>query len=86
MGRIRTTVQFKFFTLAAALILTFSAAIIWMYTQERDNLFEDRRQMIKYQVETAWSVLDYYGSQARNQVLTLEEAQQQARLHYTVAK
>lgn len=78
MGRIRTTVQFKFFTLAAALILSFSAAIIWLYIQERNNLFEDRRQMVKYQVETAWSVLDYYGSQARNQVLTLEEAQQQA--------
>ncbi len=78
MGRIRTTVQFKFFTLAAAIILTFSAAITWLYMQERNNLFEDRRQMVKYQVETAWSVLDYYGNQARNQVLTLEEAQQQA--------
>jgi methyl-accepting chemotaxis protein len=78
MGRIRTTVQFKFFTLAAALILTFSAAIIWLYFQERNNLFEDRRQMVKYQVETAWSVLDYYGSKARNQELSLEEAQQQA--------
>jgi signal transduction histidine kinase len=78
MGRIRTTVQFKFFTLAAAIILTFSAAIIWLYIQERNNLFEDRRQMVKYQVETAWSLLDYYGTQARNQVLPLEEAQQQA--------
>jgi methyl-accepting chemotaxis protein len=78
MGRIRTTVQFKFFTLGAALILTFSAAISWLYLQERNNLFEDRRKMVKYQVETAWSVLDYYGTQAQNQVLTLEEAQQQA--------
>jgi methyl-accepting chemotaxis protein len=78
MGKIRTTVQFKFFTLGAALILTFSAAITWLYLQERNNLFEDRRKMVKYQVETAWSVLDYYGTQARNQELTLEEAQQQA--------
>jgi methyl-accepting chemotaxis protein len=78
MGRIRTTVKFKFFTLAAALTLTFSAAIIWLYFQERNNLFEDRRQMVKYQVETAWSVLDHYGNKARNQELSLEDAQQQA--------
>ena len=78
MGRIRTTVQFKFFTLAAALIMTFCAAIIWMYIQQRNNLFEDRRQMIKYQVETAWSVLDYYGKQVNKELLSLEDAQQQA--------
>jgi signal transduction histidine kinase len=75
---IRTTVQFKFFTLAAAIIFTFCAAIIWLYMQERENLLRDRRQMVKYQVETAWGILDHYGSQARNQMLTLEEAQQQA--------
>jgi len=75
---IRTTVQFKFFTLAAAIILTFCAAIIWLYTIQRDNLYEDRRQMVKYQVETAWGLLDYYGSQARNGTLSLQEAQQQA--------
>jgi methyl-accepting chemotaxis protein len=34
--------------------------------------------MVKYQVETAWGLLDYYGSQARNQIMTLEEAQQKA--------
>jgi methyl-accepting chemotaxis protein len=76
--KIRPTIKFKFFTLAAALILTFSAAIIWLYIQERNTLFEDRRQMVKYQVETAWSVLDYYGDQARNNMLTVEEAQRQA--------
>ena len=78
MGRIRTSVQFKFFTLAAALILTFCAAITWLYILQKNSLLEDRRQMVKYQVETAWSVLEHYGNLARNQELTLEEAQQQA--------
>ena len=78
MGRIRTTVKFKFFTLAAAIILTFSAAIGWLYFQEKKNLYEDRRQMVKNQVETAWSVLDHFGNKVQNQELSLEDAQQQA--------
>jgi methyl-accepting chemotaxis protein len=76
--KIPTTVQFKFVTLAAAIIVTFSAAIIWLYTIQRNNLYEERRQMLKYQVETAWGLLDYYGSQARNGILPLVKAQQQA--------
>jgi methyl-accepting chemotaxis protein len=80
MGKlmIQKNVQFKFFTLAAAIILTFCAAILWLYTMQRNNLYEDRRQMVKYQVETAWGILDYYGSQARSQQMSEEEAQQQA--------
>jgi len=78
MGKFHTTIKFKFFTLAGVIIVTFSLAITWLYLQERSKLYADRQQMVKYQVETAWSILDYYGSQARNGILSLEDAQQQA--------
>ncbi|MDX1775099.1 MAG: methyl-accepting chemotaxis protein [Desulfobulbales bacterium] len=80
MGRlkIRTTVKFKFFTLAAVIILTFCSAIIWLYAMQRHNLYDERRQMVRYQVETAWGILAYYGGQAREGFLVREEAQRQA--------
>jgi methyl-accepting chemotaxis protein len=49
-----------------------------MYIQESNTLFDDRRNMVQYQVETAWSVLDYYGDLARRELLSEEEAKQQA--------
>jgi methyl-accepting chemotaxis protein len=78
MFKLKSTVKFKFFTLAAALIVTFSAAIIWMYFQERNNLFADRHQMVKHQVETAYSLLEYYGQQERSGEFSREEAQLKA--------
>ena len=78
MGKLRSTIQFKFFTLAGVIIITFCLAISWLYLQERNKLYEDRQQMIQFQVETAWGILEYYGSQARNGIIPIEEAQQQA--------
>jgi methyl-accepting chemotaxis protein len=76
--KIKNTIPTKFFTLAAAIILTFSIAIFWLYNLNSNHLFENRHQMVKNQVETAWGILDYFGSQARAGILTREEAQQQA--------
>ena len=74
----KNTIPVKFFSLAAVIILTFCLAIIWLYNQNRDHLFEGRHQMVKNQVETAWGILDHYGSQVKAGTLTKEEAQQQA--------
>jgi methyl-accepting chemotaxis protein len=76
--KIKNTIPVKFFTLAAVIIVTFCIAIFWLYNLNSNHLFEDRHQMVKNQVETAWGILDYFGSQARAGILTTEEAQQQA--------
>jgi methyl-accepting chemotaxis protein len=75
---IKNTIPVKFFTLAAVLITTFCLAIIWLYNLNSSHLFENRHQMVKNQVETAYGILDHYGSQVKAGALAKEEAQQQA--------
>ena len=55
---IKNTIPVKFFTMAAAIIITFCVAIIWLYNMHSSKLVEDRHQMVKNQVETAWGILD----------------------------
>jgi methyl-accepting chemotaxis protein len=76
--KIKNTIPVKFFTLAAVLITSFCLAIIWLYNLNSNHLFENRHQMVKNQVETAYGILDHYGSQVKAGALTKEEAQQQA--------
>ncbi len=76
--KIKNTIPVKFFTLAAVLIITFCLAVIWLYNLNSNHLFEDRHQMVKNQVETAYGILDHYGSQVKTGILTKEEAQLQA--------
>ena len=78
LPKIKNTIPVKFFTLAAVIILSFCLAIIWLYNLNRNHLFENRHQMVKNQVETAWGIVDHYGSQVKAGILTKEEAQQQA--------
>jgi len=76
--KIKNTIPVKFITLAAVLITSFCLAIIWLYNLNSNHLFENRHQMVKNQVETAYGILDHYGSQVKAGALAKEEAQQQA--------
>ncbi len=77
--RMRKKLSVKITAMTCLIILSFCLAIGWLYAVTRDNQFENRRSMVKHQVETAWGVLDHFNRQVKAGTLSLEQAQQQAK-------
>ncbi len=69
----------KIYLLSALIILAFTLATGWIFSQLQVNLYEGRRQAVQHAVESAWGVVAHYAAQARAGTLSLEEAQNLAR-------
>jgi len=74
--------QFRISTriLLLSILITFGFSLIvaWMYPTIKKKIYNAHLSKSQYAVETAWGVLDAYAQQAKNNILTVEEAKKQA--------
>jgi methyl-accepting chemotaxis protein len=56
----------------------FSLVVVWMYPTIKNKIFDVQLLKLQYACERAWGVLDTYAQQAKNNILTVEEAKKEA--------
>jgi hypothetical protein len=60
-------------------VVCFSGLLIWAQSRVADWVYEAKTEQTKHLVETAWTLLDFYGAQSRNGSITTEQAQAAAK-------
>lgn len=60
------------------MILCFVAVLWWTRTQVRSFAYTGKEEKIRQVVQTAWGILDYYGTQAEKGALSVPQAQRNA--------
>jgi methyl-accepting chemotaxis protein len=57
----------------------FSGALFWIHSTIRDSHYEGKTEQIRELIQGAWSVVDYYGTQASTGKMSTEAAQDAAK-------
>jgi methyl-accepting chemotaxis protein len=68
----------RIFLLGILIITAFSLVIAYTYPQFKQKMFDAKYLKTRHVVETAWGVLDFYAQQAKNNLVSAEEARKQA--------
>src|ERR1035441_5245093 len=63
-----------------ATTLCFASALPWIHSKTRELYYSATRERIQKLVENTWSVVDFYGAQAKAGLITTEQAQAAAKL------
>jgi len=69
----------RILSLGIVIVVCFLLVFVWLYPKFKANLYDAKYLKTRHLVEASWSVLDYYVKQADSGVLSLEEAQAQAK-------
>jgi len=65
----------KIFILSGLIVLVFTAAIGWIYTQARASFFTAKHAEIQHAVESVWGIVDHFAQQEAQGTVTREQAQ-----------
>ncbi|MDY6849369.1 MAG: methyl-accepting chemotaxis protein [Thermodesulfobacteriota bacterium] len=68
----------KIFILSGLIVLVFTAAISWIYSQARTSFYQAKHAEIQHAVESVWGIVDHFAQQEAQGTLAREQAQQLA--------
>ncbi len=78
LPKIRMTLPTKLGFMACAIIVAFCLSTAWLYGLTRKHQFDNRRDKVMHEVETAYHVLEFYAAKVGKD-LPLEQAQAEAK-------